>query len=43
MPAERDTKPVTGSPWREAADLARFVAEAAGISGAIVLLAWVLS
>lgn len=43
MPAERDIKPVTESPWREAADLARFVAEAAAISGGIVLLAWLLS
>lgn len=43
MPAERDTKPLTESPWREAADLARFVAEAAAVSGAIMLLAWVLS
>lgn len=43
MPAERDIKPITESPWREMADLARFVLEAAAISGAIVLLAWALA
>jgi hypothetical protein len=43
MPAERDIKPLTASPWREMADLARFVAEAAAVSGAIVMLAWMLS
>jgi hypothetical protein len=31
------------SAWREAADLLRFSLEAAAVSGAIVMLAWVLS
>lgn len=31
------------SAWREAADLLRFSLEAAAVSGAIVMLAWILS
>ena len=34
---------MTASAWREAADLLRFCLEAAAISGAIVLTAWIFS
>ena len=31
------------TPWREAIDLLRFIAEAGAVSGAIVLIAWLLT
>ncbi len=43
MAVERETKPPTESAWREAADLLRFIAEAAVISTSIVLLAWLMA
>ena len=41
-PKSSDATP-WASPWREVADLLRFCLEAAAVSGAIVMLAWVLS
>ncbi|WP_431303273.1 hypothetical protein [Sediminicoccus sp. BL-A-41-H5] len=38
-----DSRVPRASRWREAADLLRFSLEAAAVSGAIVLTAWVLS
>lgn len=40
MQAERETKLPHASAWREAGDLLRFSAEAAAVSGAIILVAW---
>jgi hypothetical protein len=42
-PKRSDASPTHASAWREAADLLRFSLEAAAVSGAIVMLAWVLS
>ncbi|WPB86171.1 hypothetical protein [Sediminicoccus rosea] len=40
----RSAQPVArASRWREAADLLRFSLEAAAVSGAIVMTAWVFS
>lgn len=43
MQAEGTPKNRPASAWREAADLLRFSLEAAALSGAIVLAAWVFS
>lgn len=43
MQAEGNPKQHQASAWREAADLLRFSLEAAVVSGAIVLTAWVFS
>jgi hypothetical protein len=43
MAGERESRIRTESAWREAADLLRFVAEAAAVSTGIVLIAWMLA
>ncbi|UPY37197.1 hypothetical protein [Sediminicoccus sp. KRV36] len=43
MQVEGNPKRSHASPWREAADLLRFSLEAGALSGAIVMVAWVLS
>jgi len=43
MQVESNPKQRPASAWREAADLLRFSLEAAAVSGAIVLTAWVFS
>lgn len=43
MQAEGNPKRRHASAWREAVDLLRFSLEAAALSGAIVLTAWVFS
>lgn len=43
MSTEREPPIRTESAWREAADLLRFVAEAAALSTGIVLVAWLLA